>query len=99
VTTDGGASFQPASGLPTPYRERFMHDQPLAADLAAPGVFYYFDASSGQLLVSSDKGGSFAPAKSRLPSVNGRYTICVVRSQPGAAREVWVAQQYAGLWR
>jgi hypothetical protein len=77
-----------------------MHDQPLAADLgASPGIFYYFDPSSGRLLVSTDKGASFAAGGASLPSVSGRYTIFVVRARPGARGEVWVAQQYAGLWR
>ena len=98
VTFNGGATIAAVKGLPLEPRERFQRDQPLAADLGAGGTFYYLRRATGQLYISTNSGRNFAPTQMTLPTV-ASYALVVVRVRPSVAGEVWIAQQWAGLWR
>jgi hypothetical protein len=99
VSFNGGATVTAVKGLPLEPRERFQRDHPLAADLGAGGIFYYLQAATGRLFVSSNAGRTFSPTGTTLPAAASRYTLVAVRARPSTAGEVWVSQQWAGLWR
>lgn len=60
------------------------------AEKNAEGVFYVFDFTSGQVLVSIDGGRSFMPNLVGLPSLNPGWQRGHLVSAPGKVRDLWI---------
>lgn len=67
ITQDNGTTWATVTGLPV-FGEHnpFYFGQPLCADGATGGTFYYYD--SGKVYRSTDKGATFAAVNSAVPS-------------------------------
>jgi photosystem II stability/assembly factor-like uncharacterized protein len=96
VTKDGGATWQNVRGLATaPRGGPWIWSQPIAADRQKEGVFYYHDGA-GNVYRSADKGLSFLRVNSSALPTQSWYSL---RTLPGAARDLWVSLDKAGLYR
>ncbi|MGF1478658.1 MAG: WD40/YVTN/BNR-like repeat-containing protein [Cyanophyceae cyanobacterium] len=90
-TDDGGATWQPAIGLPLGEKGPWNWTQSLAADGVNGDWFYYY--ADGTVYRSEDGGGTFR-AVSRLPPADW-YSL---KTLPGVAGDVWVSLDEQGLY-
>lgn len=85
-TRDLGATWKECAGWPA---TRDVTLVPVA-DRAIDGVFYVYDRTSGQILISVDGGASFKPSIVGLPVLNPWQSAQLV-SAPGRLRDLWLA--------
>jgi hypothetical protein len=60
------------------------------AEKSAEGVFYVFDITRGQVLVSVDAGESFTLSLTGLPNLNPGWQRGILVSAPGKLRDLWI---------
>jgi hypothetical protein len=60
------------------------------AEKNAEGVFYVFDFTRGQVLVSVDAGSTFTPSLTGLPKLNPGWQRGTLLSAPGKLRDLWI---------
>jgi xyloglucan-specific exo-beta-1,4-glucanase len=92
-STDGGQSWTAATGL----GEGLMP----VADPVTPGVFYAFDPSAGDVLMSTDDGASFAVADTGLPAGVGSEqssSAPQLHTVPGRAGDLWLTAGNGALY-
>jgi len=92
-TSDGGASWQPVSGLPNGLTGPWNWTQPLAADGVNGDKFYYY--ANGTVYRSDDGGLSFNPVNTGLPKADWHS----IKTMPGVEGDVWVSLDDQGLYR
>jgi hypothetical protein len=85
-TRDLGATWKEVAGWPA---TRDVTLVPVA-DRTVDGVFYVYDRTSGQILVSVDGGASFKPSITGLPVLQPWQSAQLI-SAPGTLRDLWVA--------
>jgi photosystem II stability/assembly factor-like uncharacterized protein len=93
---DGGATFTPSAGVSGTYDmgRVFSTCHPLCSD-RVNGDFYLFDRRTGDLLVSTDGGGSFIPV-ARIQTAEPDYiNLVAVQDHPG---HLWLTLGKDGLW-
>ncbi|MFB2918575.1 hypothetical protein [Aerosakkonema funiforme] len=93
-TIDGGATWQPVSGLPNGPRGPWNWSQSLAADTVDGNTFYYYWNDS--VYRSTDKGASFSVVYKPLVGENRWHSL---KTMPGVKGEVWVSLDEKGLYR
>jgi len=85
-SSDGGKTWSLSKGWPTPVR-----GQEAVADKINDATFFAFDGASGKVLVTRDRGQSFAPL----------FTVAAgpgqLRTVPGHEEDIWLATA-AGLY-
>jgi hypothetical protein len=83
---DRGRTWSPCKGWPE------TRDAELApvAERNVEGVFYVFDFTSGQVLVSVDAGQTFTTSLTGLPKLNPSWQRGFVVSAPGKLRDLWI---------
>jgi xyloglucan-specific exo-beta-1,4-glucanase len=84
-STDGGQTWTAVTGL----GEGLMP----VADPVTPGVFYAFDPPTGDVLMSTDDGASFAVADTGLPAGVGSEqssSAPQLHTVPGRAGDLWL---------
>ena len=86
VSLDRGRSWRLCKGWPATREAELVP----VAEKNAEGVFYVFDFTRGQVLVSVDAGQSFAPSLTGLPELNPAWQRGFVVSAPGALRDLWI---------
>jgi hypothetical protein len=93
-TRDGGATWQPAmyngAALPPSWQltNQWWNGEVLAADLVAPGTFYYFD--SGNFYYSTNGGAAWSLGNTTWPT-NPSYVLDVsIVPNPATAGDVWM---------
>jgi photosystem II stability/assembly factor-like uncharacterized protein len=92
-STDGGATWVSAQGLPPPAKVPGWApiNVRLAADRVNPSKFYVYDAFAGNGYTSEDGGATFAltsGALSALPEYN--LPVASIQTVPGRDGDVWV---------
>jgi hypothetical protein len=92
-TRDLGATWKEVAGWP---KTREVALVPVA-DRAIDGVFYVYDRTAGQVLISVDGGVSFKPVITGLPVLQFWQTAQLV-SAPGTMRDLWLALPDALLY-
>lgn len=60
------------------------------AEKNVESVFYVFDITRGQVLVSVDAGESFTPSLTGLPTLNPSWQRGILLSAPGKLRDLWI---------
>jgi len=86
VSLDRGRSWRPCKGWPETRDAELVP----VAEKNAEGVFYVFDFTRGQVLVSVDAGQSFAVSLKGLPELNPSWQRGFIVSAPGAPRDLWI---------
>jgi hypothetical protein len=86
-TTNNGSTW---TRLPNFIRQTFIAPDPVVNE-----KFYVYNATSGQFLVSTDGGSSFAVANSNLPSGGSN----IIRAVPGREGDVWIPMSSGGIYR
>ncbi|GAB3637315.1 RICIN domain-containing protein [Hymenobacter arcticus] len=89
-TTDNGATWTKATGVPT----TLTSSRPVA-DAVNPSKFYLHNTNTGEMLVSTDGGVSFAVA-GNVGATGGSKIIRAVQGREG---HLWVALYGGGLTR
>jgi hypothetical protein len=82
---DRGRSWRVCKGWPEAQAELVP-----VAEKNVEGVFYVFDFTRGQVLVSVDAGESFGPSLTGLPNLNPSWQRGFVVSAPGKLRDLWI---------
>lgn len=83
---DRGKTWQPCKGWPETREAELVP----VAEKNAEGVFYVFDFTRGQVLVSVDAGRSFTPNLVGLPALNPVWQRGLLVSAPGKVRDLWI---------
>jgi hypothetical protein len=83
---DRGKSWTASSGFPQVKGRSF----PVFSDRSTEGVFYAYDASTGNMLVSADGGASFKVFTSGLPVLDPWRPAPKPRAAPGQLRDIWL---------
>ncbi|MDV6330978.1 exo-alpha-sialidase [Asticcacaulis sp. 201] len=83
---DRGKSWLPSQGFPQMKGRAF----PVFSDRSTEGVFYAYDASAGNLSVSTDGGLSFKVFVRGLPVIESWRSLGQPRAVPGRLRDIWV---------
>jgi hypothetical protein len=83
---DLGATWKEVAGWPA---TRAVGLVPVA-DRTVDGVFYVYDRTTGQILVSVDGGASFKPSITGLPVLQSWQQAQLI-SAPGTMRDLWLA--------
>ena len=86
VSHDRGKTWSLCKGWP----ETREAELAPVAEKNAEGVFYVFDITRGQVLVSVDAGATFAPGLTGLPSLNPSWQRGTLLSAPGKLRDLWI---------
>ncbi|RIV17980.1 T9SS C-terminal target domain-containing protein [Fibrisoma montanum] len=100
-STDGGKTWAASTGTPGSTDMGITNSlfnsyvYPVAADRVTPNTFYIYVRSSGQVLRSTNAGGSFAPLTT-WPV--GGTSLINVEATPGVAGHVWGALGNSGLY-
>lgn len=83
---DRGKHWHPCKGWPETREAELVP----VAEKNAEGVFYVFDITRGQVLVSIDAGRSFMPNLVGLPVLNPAWQRGLLLSAPGKVRDLWI---------
>jgi len=86
VSLDRGRSWRLCKGWPETRDAELVP----VAEKNAEGVFYVFDFTRGQVLVSVDAGQTFATSLKGLPELNPSWQRGFIVSAPGALRDLWI---------
>jgi hypothetical protein len=86
VSRDRGKTWNLCKGWPETRDAELVP----VAEKNAEGVFYVFDFTSGQVLVSVDAGASFTPSLTGLPKLNPGWQRGTLLSAPGKLRDLWI---------
>lgn len=82
---DHGKTWTLSQGVSTNYDLTL----PAVSDRAVEGVFYVYDRSKSQVLISIDGGANFAPIFKDLPVVEG-WQSASIKAAPFTARDLWI---------
>jgi hypothetical protein len=86
VSLDRGRSWRLCKGWPETRDAELVP----VAEKNAEGVFYVFDFTRGQVLVSVDAGQTFVPSLKGLPELNPSWQRGFIVSAPGVLRDLWI---------
>ncbi|MFT4179620.1 MAG: cellulase [Thermomonas sp.] len=88
ITADFGGRWQAVKGLPKTAL--------VVADLVDEGIYYGFDAITGNLYVSGNGGVEFKQAQGSIGEI-GDWFRAELRPHPQRSGEVWIAASWRGL--
>ncbi|MFT3754639.1 MAG: cellulase [Pseudoxanthomonas sp.] len=88
LTADFGGHWQAVKGLPK--------TAVVEADLVDEGIYYGFDATTGNLYVSGNGGVEFKQAQGGTGEI-GDWFRAELRPHPQRSGEAWIAASYRGL--